>query len=62
MNTEFHINNMPEYAKDYEFIVARQSDGEFWFWGAWENGFEADKVAHEIGGIVFHNIRIQGKR
>lgn len=56
------INNMPEYAKDYEFIVARKVDDEFWFWGAYSNGFQAELVAGEINGVIFHNVRIQGKR
>lgn len=56
------INNKPEYANHYEFIVARECDGEFWFWGAYENGYKADQVAMEINGVVFHNVKIQGKR
>ena len=56
------INNMPEYASDYEFIVAREVDGEYWFWGAYADGFKAEKAAIEIGGVIFHNVRIQGKR
>lgn len=56
------IQNEPAYAKDYEFVVARKYDGEYWFWGAYENGFIADKVAHNINGVIFHNVRIQGKR
>ena len=58
-----NINNKPAYADDYEFIVARKVDDEFWFWGAYENGFIADRIASEIGDcIIFHNVRIQGKR
>ena len=57
-----NLMNMPEYANDYEFVVAREIDGDFWFWGAYENGFKAEQVAMEIGGVVIHNVRIQGKR
>lgn len=49
------INNKPDYAKDYEFIVARECDGEYWFWGAYENSFDAERIALEIGGVVFYN-------
>ena len=56
------INNKPAYADDYEFIVARECDGEYWFWGAYENDFTAEKAATEIGGVIFHNVRIQGKK
>lgn len=57
---EFKINNKPEYADHYEFMVARQVDGELWFYGAYRDGFKADQVASEIHGIVLHNVRIQG--
>jgi hypothetical protein len=57
------INNKPNYAEDYEFIVARYVDGEYWFYGAYSDGFKADNVASEIGeAVVFHNVRIQGKK
>ena len=56
------MHNRPDYADDYEFVVARECDGEYWFWGAYENGFTAEKAAREIGGVIFHNLRIQGKR
>jgi hypothetical protein len=56
------IHNKPDYANDYEFVVARERDNEYWFWGAYEDGFKADKAASEIGGVVFHDVRIQGKR
>ena len=59
---EIKINNEPTYAKDYEFVVARLVDGEYWFWGAYADGFKAEQAATEIGGVIFHNVRIQGKR
>ena len=62
MKEVIKINNEPKYASDYEFIVARKVDNEYWFWGAYEDGFRAEKAAIEIGGVVFHNVRIQGKR
>ena len=57
-----NLMNMPEYANDYEFVVAREIDGDYWFWGAYEDCFKADRIAHEIGGVVIHDVRIQGKR
>ena len=62
MKERIIIHNKPDYADDYEFIVARERDNEYWFWGAYEDGFRADKAASEIGGVVFHNVRIQGKK
>lgn len=62
-NEIIKINNEPDYAKDYEFIVARYCEGEYWFYGAYENGFFAAQVAESIeNGIIFHNVRIQGVR
>lgn len=62
MREQIIIHNKPDYADDYEFVVARERDNEYWFWGAYEDGFRADKAASEIDGVVFHNVRIQGKR
>ena len=55
-----NLINAPEYASHYEFIIAREVNGNLWFWGAYSNGSKADKVAREIGGEVIHNVRIQG--
>ena len=46
------INNLPDYADNYKFIVARICDGEFWVWGAWNDWDKADKAAKEINGVV----------
>lgn len=62
MKEKIIIHNKPDYANDYEFVVARERDNEYWFWGAYEDGFKANKAASEIGGVVFHDVRIQGKR
>ena len=56
------IQNEPDYAKDFEFIVAREIDGEYWFYGAYANGWQADQVAYQIGGVVFHTLGIRGRR
>lgn len=49
------INNLPEYAKYMSYIVAREVDGEYWFWGAYDNEHMAEQVAYEIDGQVFDN-------
>lgn len=46
------INNLPEYAKDCKYIVARFVDNEVWFWGAYEDLAKAYQSASEINGIV----------
>lgn len=46
------INNIPEYASKYEYIVASIVDDEFWFYGAYENESRAVDAAAFIGGIV----------
>lgn len=50
----------PEYANKYEFIVARECGDRLWFYGGYKDGFKADQVVAEIGGVVIHNVRIQG--
>lgn len=50
------INNMPAYASDFTYIVARLCENELWFWGAWDDEAVAYQVAAEIGGLVVQNI------
>ena len=53
------INNLPNYAKNMEFIVVREYDGEYWFWGGYDkDANRAYQAAEEIGGIVVHNVRV----
>ena len=49
------INNVPDYASEYKYIVARRVDGELWFYGAWNDHERANEVALEIGGEVIKN-------
>lgn len=60
MKGEVKVNNMSEAANHYEFVVARECDGELWYWGAYRHAWDAEAAAHEIGGIIIHNVRIQG--
>ncbi len=55
---EIEIQNCPSVVwGKYEFIVCRIYENQFWFWGAYSNGFKADKIAsHLENGIVIHNI------
>lgn len=53
------INNLPDYAKNMEFVVVREYNNEYWFWGGYDRDAEkAYKVAKEIEGIVVHNVRV----
>ena len=49
------IKNKPNYAKEYSFIVAREIDNDLWYWGAYNDRNEANRVASEINGMVFQN-------
>lgn len=46
------VYNVPEYAYEDAFIVCRECDGDFWFWGSYSDIRTATKVAWEIGGEV----------
>ena len=46
------INNLPDYASEYPFIVARGEIGDLWFYGAYETLERADEVARQVDGIV----------
>ncbi len=48
------INNIPDYARNYTYLVARDDDkGELWFYGAYNDGVKAQQVADEIHGQVY---------
>jgi len=47
----YKVNNVPAYAMNYEYIVARECDDAMWFWGAYHTMKEADRVAQEVRGI-----------
>ena len=38
------INNLPTYATEYRYIVARAIDGAFWFYGAYNDGEKAERA------------------
>lgn len=54
------IRNMPAEASNYEFVVAIPNADHYTFLGMYADGHKAEKVALEYGGIVIHNVRIQG--
>ncbi len=57
-----NIINEPNEARNYEFVVAAPMSEEdtYLFKGMFADGFMAEKCATECGGIIFHNVRIQG--
>ena len=54
------IKNMPAEASNYEFVVAIPNADHYTFMGMYADGHIAAKAALEYGGIVIHNVRIQG--
>ena len=46
------IQNLPEYAKDCRYVVVRLLDNEYWFYGAYNDIEQAQKIAQEINGLV----------
>lgn len=52
MTLSANVNNLPSYATRYKFVVARNVDGELWFWGAYDERENADEAAKSIKGIV----------
>jgi hypothetical protein len=52
------INNVPNYTKEYGYIVARYVDGEWWFWGAFETIEEAVRVAQEVNSHAFNMVDV----
>ena len=51
------INNLPSKLKKY--VVARGYKGEYWFWGTWDDEWEAYNVAEDVNGQVFLTMNIK---
>lgn len=47
------ILNCSAYACDYAYIVARYVDGDWWFYGAWNEAERAHHTAMAVDGHVF---------
>lgn len=55
MSAKVDVHNVPQYAKTHDFWVVRLVDGELWFYGAWNDTKEAERVAREVHGLVVQN-------
>lgn len=55
MNKEMSVKvkNVPAIVRN--FVIAKLSDGELWYWGSWNNEEIATQVAKEIGGLIVNN-------
>lgn len=47
------INNLPDYARYHRYIVYRKSNGENWFWGAFDDEIKALNAADDIDGYIY---------
>ena len=47
------VQNVPHDMETY--VVARYVDGEYWYYGSWDDEDRASEVAAEIGGVVLEN-------
>lgn len=45
-----HINNMPTTVRAW--IVARDIDGDLWYWGSWDSENDARTAAQDIDGVL----------
>ena len=57
---DVELMNVPKYAESMPYIVARVDETDsnvYWFYGAWDNKVDADRVALELGTCarVFEN-------
>lgn len=45
------VYNVPDYANDHDFMVAKYDAGRLWFYGAYDDENRALEVANEIDGL-----------
>lgn len=46
------VRNVPAYAYEYAYWVAREVEGSLWFYGAYDTADRAHDVAVTVGGVV----------
>lgn len=46
------VNNVPVYAAQYRYIVARLVDGALWFWGAYATPERAAEAAGSLDDAI----------
>lgn len=46
------VKNAPAYAADCDFVVVRNIDGEYWFYGGYNECAEANRVACLVDGLA----------
>lgn len=46
------VNNIPEYAEGYKYILATVTDDELWFYGAFHDLREAHRIAEMVRPAV----------
>ena len=54
-NTKANVLNVPAYAANYPYWVATPVDGEYWFFGAYDDKEEAINVAMANGIDVIYD-------
>lgn len=47
------INNLPKYVTEYNYVVARVTNGELWFYGAFNSLEKAYDAVEEVNGCMF---------
>ena len=58
------VNNVPDYAKDLPFWVARYDENTkaLWFYGAWEEKAKAEQAVDELfNGLIISNQKEEGE-
>lgn len=55
------ILNCSNYSLTCEYIVARLVDGDWWFYGAWNDANRAYAVAMVEGGQVFKTSEVRAE-
>lgn len=53
MKAKVDVKNVPEYAIEFAYWVARKDEhGQLWFYGAWNDIDAACKIANQVDGVV----------
>ena len=59
LTTMKNVKNLSSYAYTCKYIVARECDGDLWYWGAWNDYETAYRASCEVRGIVITNPEVE---
>lgn len=56
---KYKVNNLPAYYKDHEYVVITIVDGEYWFYGAYDDDSQIGAWFYEAPRLLVHSSEVE---